>query len=268
MFKGYENIALPEYEVITPQTLLSFTVRSMTVQEEERLKSSLVTPTKITEHLNRCIYDLIVRKPEEIVDFKAFERLLTTKDREALLFGIYHTTYDELRNYDITCKECDKVYPVTVKATSTFNIELFPEGQKVLDVKVPIDLKILKGVKVTIKQPSLADEMDVLSAFSSSKNSEVVTDSIPVEKIEQIIPSKQGEKEKPPSVWTERHDIIDAIMAMPPSDRRLINKEYEDNFGKYSISLKMKSYCPFCRAEQDSNIDLVTQFFRMVYGSA
>ena len=55
MFKGFD-VKYPEYEVITPQTKLSFTVRSLNVREEERLKGSLMTPTKIHEHLNKCIY--------------------------------------------------------------------------------------------------------------------------------------------------------------------------------------------------------------------
>ena len=45
-FKGF-NIKYPEYEVITPHTNLSFTLRSLNVQEEETLKGSLVTPQKI-----------------------------------------------------------------------------------------------------------------------------------------------------------------------------------------------------------------------------
>jgi len=62
MFQGF-NIKYPEYEVITPQTNLSYHVRSLNVQEEERLKASFLTPTKANDHLNKCIYDSFVKRP-------------------------------------------------------------------------------------------------------------------------------------------------------------------------------------------------------------
>ena len=102
MFKGF-NLKYPEYEVITPQTKLSFTIRSLNVQEEERLKGSLLTPQKITEHLNKCLYESLISKPEVVKDFKTFLENVTLKDRDALLYGLYHITYEEIRNYDIKC---------------------------------------------------------------------------------------------------------------------------------------------------------------------
>ena len=62
MFKGFD-IKYPEYEVITPQTKLSYSVRSLSVQEEELLKGSLLTPSKINEHLNKCLFSAITKKP-------------------------------------------------------------------------------------------------------------------------------------------------------------------------------------------------------------
>ena len=111
-FKGF-NLKYPEYEVITPHTHLSFSLRSLSVSEEERLKGSLLTPTKITEHLNKCLYESIVQKPESITDYKTFLKSLSLKDRDALLYGLYHITYEEIRNYDIRCTNCKKEYPVT-----------------------------------------------------------------------------------------------------------------------------------------------------------
>lgn len=262
MFKGFQDVPLPEYEVITPQTLKSYTVRSMTVQEEERLKGSMITPQKITEHINRCIYDLIVKKPEEIKDYNTFERITTTKDRDALLYGIYHVSYGEIRNYDIKCNNCNKSYPVTISASSTFNITPYDKKKgDILKKEIEIPLTIFKGVKATIKQPTLMDELNVLTSFGSGKNDSVVADSIPIVKFEQIV------AEKEPVLITEKEDIIDAMFSLSPKDRKLINEKYEDNFGKYCVELKMKSFCPNCGEEQISTIDLVTQFFRMVWGS-
>ena len=69
MFTGFD-VKLPEYEVVTPQTKNSFTLRTMMVKDEEKLKTSVMTPGKVTEHLNRCLYDVMVLKPEKIIDYQ------------------------------------------------------------------------------------------------------------------------------------------------------------------------------------------------------
>ena len=61
-FTGF-NITYPEYEVITPQTKHTFTLRSLNVQEEEKLKVSMISPQKIAEHLNQCLFESIVKNP-------------------------------------------------------------------------------------------------------------------------------------------------------------------------------------------------------------
>ena len=129
-FTGF-NVPYPEYEVITPHTHLSFTLRSLTVQEEERLKGSMLTPASTTEHLNKCLYEAIVKKPDKIKEYKDFLNNLTLKDRDTLLYGLYHITYEEIRNYDITCKSCRKEFPVTVSASDTFNFIPYP-GKDIL----------------------------------------------------------------------------------------------------------------------------------------
>lgn len=268
MFKGFINVPLPVYDVIVPQTLLSFSVRSMTVQEEERLKSSLVVPTRITEHLNRCIFDLIVKKPEEIKDYKTFERLTTPRDREALLFGVYHVSYGDLRNYDVSCKTCEKTYPVSLDIANTFNITPY-SGKEILKKRIKVLLKVFKGVVAIIKQPSLADELAMLSAFGGSPDkADVVADIVCIESFKQELVKKKDGGEVDPILVTEKSDILDAFMTLNPRDRRLISDKYDENFGKYRIELKMKSFCPFCKSEQESNIDIVQQFFRMVWGAA
>jgi hypothetical protein len=83
-FTGFD-LKYPEYEITTPHTNLAFNVRSLNVQEEERMKGSLISPNKITEHLNKCIYETIVKKPDTIKDFEGFLKALTLKDRDALL---------------------------------------------------------------------------------------------------------------------------------------------------------------------------------------
>ena len=259
MFKGF-NVKFPEYEVITPQTKESYTLRSLTVQEEERLKGSLMTPSKVHEHLNKCIYDSIVSKPDAIVEYEDFLKHVTLKDRDALLYGLYHISYEEIRNYDVTCSSCRKDYPVTVQASSTFNFNEYP-GDNILTKRIPVDLPRTTGVVAFIKQPTLYDEMTSMRTLSvqPGSNIDIITETLIIEKFEQE--PEEGDS----IIYSERGDVVDAYMALPSKDKRFIHKHYRESFGDYGITLKMRSSCNSCGNEEDIDIDLVTNFFRMVY---
>jgi len=259
-FKGF-NLKYPEYEVITPQTGNSFTVRSLNVQEEEHLKGSLMTPQKITEHLNKCIFEAIVKKPAAIKDFDSFMKGTTLKDRDALLYGLYHISYGEIRDYDITCSSCRKEYPVTVQASDTFTFTQYP-GKGVLTKIEKVELPVSKGVFAYVRQPTLADESDAMRSLASrpNANNEIITETLIIAKFEEDVQELKSE-----SVYDDRSDILDAYLTLPARDKRAIYKAYSDNFGKYGIELKMRSFCQHCGEEEVIDIDLVSAFFRVLY---
>lgn len=261
-FKGFQTKSFPEYEVITPQTKQSFTVRSLTVQEEERLKGSFVTPTKIADHLDKCLFDSIVTKPENITDYESFLRNVTLKDRDALLYGLFHVTYEEIRNYQIKCGTCTKEYPVTIEASKTFNFNVYPGEGNIISERKNVKLPVTKTVTAVIKQPTLMDELSAVRDLGNRPGTtiELITETLIIDKfIEDITQTTT------PLEYTDRIDIIDAYLALPARDKRIIFKTYEDEFGKYGIQLSMKSFCPQCGSEEVHNIDLVENFFRSLY---
>jgi hypothetical protein len=258
MFKGWD-VKYPEYEVITPQTGKSFSVRSLTVQEEERLKGSLVTPQKIHEHLNKCIYEAIVSKPEDIKDLDTFMKKVTLKDRDALLYGLYHITYEDIRNYDLTCTSCKKDYAVTLRASTAFNFTQYP-GDDVLKKKIPVQLPTTKNVTAIIKQPTLFDESFAYKSTMYSSKPDIVTETLVIDRF-QYVPEGASDA----VVYVDRDDVVDAYLNLAAKDKREIYKQYKENFGKYGIDLKMISSCVHCGHEDEYDIDLVTNFFRMAY---
>jgi len=261
-FTGF-NLKYPEYEVITPQTHLSFTVRTMNVQDEEKLKGSLMSPTKITEHLNKCLYETIVQKPDSIKEFKDFLKLVTLKDRDSLLYGLYHITYEDIRDYDVRCKNCKKDFSVTVSASDTFNFIPYP-NEDILIKRIKVELPKSPGVSAYIKQPTLQDEMEAIQSMSSRPGStmDIITETLIIEKFEQDI-----EEKNEPLVINERIDVIDAYRSLPAKDKRAIYERFNEEFGKYGIELKMQVFCQHCGTEDIVDIDLVENFFRMVYTS-
>jgi len=261
MFTGFQ-LKYPEYEVITPQTNQTFMVRSLNVMEEERMKSSFMSPSKITEHLNLILFESLVKKPKHINDISSFLKFLTTKDRDALLYGLYHISYEEIRNYDVTCTSCRKEYPITIKASDSFSMEQYPAND-ILKKTISVPLPVSKGVTAVIRQPTLADEQHMYKRQSVQPGAklDVLTETLVILKFEQDI-----EKATEPKIYDDRGDIIDAYMTLPPRDRRHITETYINSFGKYQVALKMISHCIHCGNEDLMNIDLVENFFRMVHG--
>lgn len=262
MFTGF-NLKYPDYEVITPQTNKSYHLRSLSVQEEERLKGSLMTPVKVADHLNKCIYETCTKKPEEVKDFESFLKSLTLKDRDSLLYGLYHITYEEIRNYNIKCGSCSKEYPVTIKASDTFNFNTYT-GSDILTKQHEIKLPVSKGVSAFIKQPTLYDESKAMKELSSRPGStiDIITETLIIEKFSQDITNN-----KEPKIWSDRIDIIDAYKSLPARDKRIINESYAKHFGQYGIDLKMKVICQYCGVEEVVEIDIVSNFFRTLYAS-
>lgn len=261
-FKSF-NIKYPEYEVITPQTNLSFTVRSLNVQEEEALKGSLITPQKIAEHLNKCIFDSTVQKPKHINTLEEFNKHLTLKDRDALLYGLFHITYEDIRNYEIKCTSCGNQFPITVKASETFNFKGY-KGKDVIKERIRVELPASPGVFVLVKQPTLFDELSNMKSLMSRPGStlELITETLIIERFEQDVEDKAES-----IIYEERVDVVDAYLSLPAKDKRKIYEQYTESFGKYGIELKMKNYCPSCGHEDIFDIDLVDNFFRSLYAA-
>jgi len=259
MFKGFD-IKYPEYEVLTPHTKLSYNLRSLNVQEEEKLKGSLLSPIKINEHLNKCLFDAMTVRPPTIPDYDTFLKNTTLKDRDAILYGLYHITYEDIRNYDVICGSCNKEYSVTVKASATFNFNAYP-GDDVLTKEVSVPLPVSKGVTVIIKQPTLFDEMHALSTLGVAvgTNMDILTETLIISRFQQDPESGST------VVYSERDDVMDAYMSLPAKDKREIYKQYKQEFGQYGVSLKMLSSCSHCGNRETIDIDLVSNFFRMVH---
>ncbi len=120
------------------------------------------------------------------------------------------------------------------------------------------------GVSATIMQPTLAEEISALKTLSREPDVSIdnIIETLIIEKFIQDIPEATE-----PAIYDNRHDIIDAYKTLPAKDKRDIHSEYLENFGKYGVELKMVSFCQHCGYDEEVTINLVDQFFRMVWES-
>lgn len=262
MFRGFTDTKLPSYEILTPQTKQTFMIRSMTVSEEERLKGSFVISVKMIDHLNSCLYKSISSFPPNIKSYEDFLKNVSTIDREALLYGLYHISYDEVKNYDITCGQCEKVYPINVNISDIFSICVYPGDDNILQKRIPVSLPVFSNVKVFIKQPTLEDEFNILKSYAPNlgQTSSIAQEILIIDKFQDFDSSGELVNE-----YSSTEDIIDAYRNLNVRDKRKIQEEYKNNFSNYSIDLKMNTICPICSHTEEIRVDLVSQFFRMVH---
>jgi hypothetical protein len=263
VFSGF-NIKYPEYSVITPHTLQEFTIRALSVGEEEKLKASLLTPNKLAEHLNEVIWECLVKKPEEIKTYQDFMNKITIKDRDSLMYGLYHVTYKDIHNYDVTCVQCENVNSIKVNFLKSLKAEMWSseEEKSIIELRESVEFVIAADITAVIRQPLLIDEFNLLrdSAFVSDEIRDLNMQLLIIDKFEM---KKEGVKT--PDTVEDRDNIMKGYKQLPSTDRKLIDKAYEKSFGKYGVDIATRVRCQKCSHEEDVSIDLVRQFFRSIY---
>lgn len=270
------GISYPEYEVITPQTKQSYTIRSLSVKEEESLKGSMVTPAKVARHLSEVLWSCMVKKPDGIKTFDDFISKTTMKDRDALLFGLYVSTYKDAQPFNVRCTNDDCGFMNSVKIniekglSATFwdpdevtNKETGAKRGSILDFRKEVPLKVFKGVVAVLRTPTIKDEIEVSEsntfASDEARNMQLALTMIDKFKIEPNEKLPNGDE------ILDRGNIYDAYNTLTPTDRKLIETAFEDFFNKYEIKVSSKVKCQRCGTVRDVEIDIAQQFFRTLF---
>lgn len=147
----------PHFTVICPQTGYTFDVRTLNVQEVNQLKGSMMVQTKTPSLINKIIWNAIENKPEEITDLESFKKMVTLRDREAILYGIYCSTFGDEEEFKVTCRNCEHEEPIKVSMEKLFSMNAYPgsdslkESYKIAKIseETAYDPDIEKAIKNT-----------------------------------------------------------------------------------------------------------------------
>lgn len=159
VFKGFQ-FEYPHYTVITPHAGLSFDVRSLNVMETDKLKGSLTVPAKAPAHINKILWKALVSKPDEIKTFEEFKKSTTIRDREALMYALYYSTFGDEREFNATCSNCRKSQLLKLKISDLFSMTAYP-----VSVGMKNTYKIAKAIDEDVHDP----EIEATLNKSSSK---------------------------------------------------------------------------------------------------
>lgn len=347
IFKGFKNIQYPRYTVVCPQTGFTYDVRTMNVMETNKLKTSLTTPAKTPSLINKTLWESIEEKPNCVINFQDFKKMTTLRDREALMYGLYHCTFGELRDFDVVCNTCNHTQTIKVNISKIFSMNAYPfssamiksyqvakavdeetmdplierkiatvelkeklkldtrpidapdddDGivigdkpnikyvededpvveppepevkiepkkskyeESILEKTIDLELPISK-VHAILRQPTLADEEELMAEipFTRKKETDLVNETLIIKQFEEYDPGAKV----PFQVVTDRTDILYGYQTLPPRDKLKIFEVFQKEFGQYGIDLKTKFVCETCGEENDMEVDIVVQFFRMV----
>lgn len=119
----------PHFTVICPQTGYTFDVRTLNVQEVNQLKGSMMVQTKTPSLINKIIWNAIEDKQEDMKDLESFKKMVTLRDREAILYGIYCSTFGDEEEFKITCRNCEHEEPIKVSLEKLFSMSAYPGSE-------------------------------------------------------------------------------------------------------------------------------------------
>jgi hypothetical protein len=250
------NIEYPSYTVVTPQTLLTYKLRSLTVNDELNLKASITDEDNSASIMNRTIFNCIIEKPEQITDFKDWLKKTTAEDHKSLMYALYHCSYGDDIEYTNSCPYCNAINSGVVKLSKGIKINNY-EGAplEILDKDYKLSLEISKA-DVYFKYPTVQKSLDL------GKNIEkVLTDNIEpyLLYIDKIV---YGDKTF--SMSENNIDLITMFKILPAKDRKSIDKFILNEMNKYTINASYRIKCSSCAKTYKYDIDFVVQFFRQL----
>lgn len=260
----FEDIQFPTYEVITPHSGLSLTVRSLSVSQEERLKESSLTPARATALLNQIIYECITEKNPPIDNLFNFEKNISLVDREAIVYGILIASYGEEHEFNITCSSCGHVYEIKENITENVEIKPYTGNENLITKYVEVELPVSK-YKAVLCLPTLHDEREFASSKGVSQEILRKADSyIIVKELHALKKSESDDdKEKKYLIIKNVFEIYSFMRNMPARDKIAIRKAWNEAYGDYGLRLKVRGVCPNCGRPEEFPVSLMAELFRL-----
>jgi hypothetical protein len=289
----------PEMSIKLPQTGLELTVRCLLTREVDALKHSTLSPIQSVISLNEIIYEAIQNKPDNLKTYEDYINNITMQDRNSLLYALYNITFGNDKVFKVMCGRCEKEQQIKVNLNNCYSFLPYPYSTNLIksydlvktvenevDTEIESVKKEIEEKKETVeensfniisrvekikleyaedavayvKQPSIKNELDALNKMVFAENEHVLelTKSLFIQKFE-------GKNENGEVIIIESpEEILETYNELHITDRKKLNEEYYEKFGKYNSEVKTSWNCKFCNHKNELEIDVASQFFRMV----
>lgn len=260
----FQSFELPKWEVITPHTQHRLLIKSMLVQQEEALKSSSLSTTKMLDLINKTVYDCLDSREAPFDTVDGFMKNLTLADREALIYGLIVSSYGEEQDFNVTCNACSKNFTEKASLTQNVDIKLYEDKEPILKKKVDVTLPVSKYT-VQLQMPTLWDEY--VFANSRGVSPDVLRKADDYLVVKQLNIPAVVDPKKPDEVKTlainNIFEIYSYMRNMSPRDRKTIYSAWKENFGEYGLKIVIGTVCPHCGNRSDMYISMINELFRL-----
>jgi len=96
--------------------------------------------------------------------------------------------------------------------------------------------------------------------FLQRKQNDLINETLIIKRFEVYVENDT----LPRQVITNREDILSGYQSLPNLDKKSIYDSFKENFADYGINLSTAWDCLNCGQENTMDVEIVTQFFRMV----
>ena len=262
----FKQPELPKFQIRTPHSGLEMTVQSMTIADEEQLKTSAVSSERIVGMLNQITYNCIVPKEAPYDTFEKFESICSMMDRTTILYGILISSYGDEQTFSTTCKNCRKSYEVKGSLSKNINMNMYTGKAPLVQETRTVELPVSK-YKAVIGLPTLRDERFYAAIKGVPQDVLRKADSyLIVKKLIRpgyTMDKSSGEEISKEYVIDNIIEIYSNMQSMCPQDRKGINKVWLEEFGVYKVDVVIPSKCPQCDTLNDTYVDFVHELFRL-----
>ena len=134
-------------------------------------------------------------------------------------------------------------------------------GSDIISKEVSLKLPV-SGVTCILRQPSIADELDLYGDMPYAKKEQIdlVGETLIIKRFEVY----SDESTRPIQTISNRDDILRGYQVLPILDKSAIYDVYKNEFSQYGISLNANWVCTNCGTDNVMELDISRQFFRMV----
>ena len=86
---------------------------------------------KIEKKLDPATGQVIQEKPDFIKTPDDFKKMVTMRDREALLYGSYHSTFGDTNDFTTTCSDCGNSETLKLSLSNIFSMTPYPGSESI-----------------------------------------------------------------------------------------------------------------------------------------
>ena len=284
-FKELDALFLkPSYDVIALQSGYRSAFKAMNNDNMIAIRKFSGSEREQNLKLFNFVFNQMVNSSLGKVSFDTWLKVTAENDFETLIYGIYCATFPNENDYDVTCPHCATVNKMKiskerliracdVEETSQYINGIlsknYPPDELVKHSVVNMTERVmLPGTKIIcdIVTPTLADYLRTLHRSEQMKNFEPEIFTYLKYLGDMFIPHIYSftTDSEPEFIQLETmDDRLRAIVDMPVSDRRALDKAIKEKNSKYKVEYKLPDCnCIKCHGEiKNIVVDMTEQLF-------